>query len=309
VKILWAPIIDSVYIKKIGRRKTWLIPSQILIGLSMLYLAQKVDGWFGEDSTQKPQVLLITIVFFLLWFLTATQDIAVDGWAITMLLRRNVGYAATVNCLGQSFGALLGFIVFLTLESKDFCNKYIFNEPQDEGLVKLSGFLTFWGFTFLTITVGVALFKREIYDNEDELKSHPDFGIKRAYPVLWKIVKLKPILLVASILSTSDIPSAAVDVIAHLKLIDYGIPKDTIALFNIPSFVVQLVLPVVISKYSAGPRPLKFYLKAFPCRLVFSAIIAIFVFATPWMLKGSFKNIPMTYYSGIMVIFFCYQVF
>jgi PAT family acetyl-CoA transporter-like MFS transporter 1 len=25
VKLLWAPIVDSVYIKKIGRRKTWLV--------------------------------------------------------------------------------------------------------------------------------------------------------------------------------------------------------------------------------------------------------------------------------------------
>lgn len=274
----------------------------------MIYLAQKVDGWFGDGAKEKPQIVLITIIFFLLWFLTATQDIAVDGWAITMLQRKNVGYAATVNCIGQSFGALLGFIVFLTLESKDFCNKYIFSEPRDEGLLKLSGFLTFWGIAFLTLTMGVVLFKKEVYDNEEELKSHPDFGIKRAYPVLWKIVNLKPILLLASVLSTSDVPSAAIDMVTNLKLIDYGIPKDTIALFNIPSFVVQLALPVIISKYTAGPRPMNFFMKAFPFRLIFSVVIAVFVFATPKMLHGSLDNIPKLYYATIMLIFFCYQV-
>ena len=32
MKILWAPIVDSIFIKKFGRRKTWLIPTQMLIG-------------------------------------------------------------------------------------------------------------------------------------------------------------------------------------------------------------------------------------------------------------------------------------
>jgi MFS transporter, PAT family, solute carrier family 33 (acetyl-CoA transportor), member 1 len=38
----------------------------------------------GEGS---PNVPLLTAVFFSLNFLAATQDIAVDGWALTMLKR------------------------------------------------------------------------------------------------------------------------------------------------------------------------------------------------------------------------------
>lgn len=83
VKILWAPIVDSVYIKAFGRRKSWLIPTQILIGIFMLYLAQNVDDWLGDGTTRRPQMFLLTSVFFMLWLLTATQDIAVDGWALT----------------------------------------------------------------------------------------------------------------------------------------------------------------------------------------------------------------------------------
>ena len=37
----------------------------------------------------------------------ATQDIAVDGWALTMLLRENVGYASTCNSIGQAIGYFL----------------------------------------------------------------------------------------------------------------------------------------------------------------------------------------------------------
>jgi MFS transporter, PAT family, solute carrier family 33 (acetyl-CoA transportor), member 1 len=272
----------------------------------MIYLSTKVDGWFGDESSQKPQVVLITVVFFLLWLLTATQDISVDGWAITMLQRRNIGYAATVNCFGQSFGAMMGFILFLMLESKEFCNKYLFSEPRDEGLLKLSGFLTFWGIAFLSVTFIVVLFKREM--PEKDIEDHPDFGIKKAYPILWKIVNLKPILHVAAILSTVDISFAAVDTITNLKLIDYGVPKDIIAIFNIPSFIAQLALPILVSRYTAGPKPLGVYTKVFPFRLVFSAVIGIFVLFTPNMLEGRFHDIPATYYVGILTILLFYQV-
>ena len=37
MKILWAPIVDSIFIKKFGRRKSWLIPTQLLIGKFTLH--------------------------------------------------------------------------------------------------------------------------------------------------------------------------------------------------------------------------------------------------------------------------------
>jgi hypothetical protein len=39
LKLLWAPVVDSIFIKSIGRRKSWLVPIQYLIGLFMLSLA------------------------------------------------------------------------------------------------------------------------------------------------------------------------------------------------------------------------------------------------------------------------------
>ena len=41
----------------------------------------KVDDYLGEH----PDVTTLTAMFFFLNFLAATQDIAVDGWALTML--------------------------------------------------------------------------------------------------------------------------------------------------------------------------------------------------------------------------------
>lgn len=52
----------------------------------MLFIASNVEDWLGNESgTKEPRIQLLTLVFFFSNFLAATQDIAVDGWALTML--------------------------------------------------------------------------------------------------------------------------------------------------------------------------------------------------------------------------------
>lgn len=141
MKLLWAPIVDTIFSSRIGRRKTWLIPTQYLIGAFMLLLGQFVDMWLGNNNTS-PNIEVLTVLFFLLNFLAATQDVAVDGWALTMLKKENVGHASTCNSVGQTAGYFLSYVLFMALESPTFCNSYLRNIPSDQGdlfLVKYKG--------------------------------------------------------------------------------------------------------------------------------------------------------------------------
>jgi PAT family acetyl-CoA transporter-like MFS transporter 1 len=160
IKLLWAPVVDAIYSRSFGRRKSWLVPIQYAIGLCMVFLSFGVDGLMGEGKSP-PNVLLLTFVFLILHFLAATQDIAVDGWALTMLSRENVGYASTCNSVGQTVGFFLGYSIFLALESKEFCNSYLRTVPQETGMVELSSFLFFWGIVFFAVTTAVLVFKSE----------------------------------------------------------------------------------------------------------------------------------------------------
>ena len=82
-----------------------------------------------------PDVAALTSLFFILYFLAATQDIAVDGWALTMLKPSNVGYAATCNSVGQQIGWLMGFVVFTALgEDKDKLSR---SEPSLQSFFEL----------------------------------------------------------------------------------------------------------------------------------------------------------------------------
>ena len=149
IKLLWAPIVDSLFVARFGRRKTWLVPVQYLIGITMLILAKNVNYYLNGEGNESstPDVFTLTCMFFFLNFLAATQDIAVDGWALTMLQRHNVGYASTCNSVGQTAGYFIGYIGYMALESYN--------------ILQLPEFLTFWGYTFIVVTTLVAIFKQE----------------------------------------------------------------------------------------------------------------------------------------------------
>lgn len=220
--------------------------------------------------------------------------------------RKNVGHAATCNIVGQAGGGFVGYILLLILESKDFANQYIFSEPSDEGLVTLSGFLMFWGCVFLGMTVLIGIFKKECSEDEKELESNPEFGTIRVYTLLWKIIKLKSIQNFAVIVLTVGLSYAAADAMTNLKLVEYGIPRDKIALLTIPMLPFNIILPIVLSKYTTGQYPLNLYVRAFPFRLAMTSLIVCFVYVTPAIFRNHINNdgvgIPLYYYIVLVML-------
>ncbi|XP_059477297.1 acetyl-coenzyme A transporter 1 isoform X2 [Neocloeon triangulifer] len=300
LKLLWAPIVDSCFAARFGRRKTWLIPTQYLLGLFMLILSTCVDSLLGEGT---PNVPLLTVIFFCLNFLAATQDIAVDGWALTMLKRSNVGHASTCNSVGQTAGYFLGYVLFMALESADFCNTYLRSVPEPEGIFTLAGFLYFWGIVFLVTTTLVGFFKSE--KKRDDEEEH-DLGVGESYQLLWTILKLPSIKTIICVLLTCRVGFAACDAVTGLKLVERGVPKEKLALIAVPLVPLQIILPLVISKYTAGPRPMDVYVKAIPYRLFMGLVAALMVWVTPYFTSDG--SPPFIYYVGVVLVYAVHQV-
>ena len=120
-----------------------------------------------EQAARSMNVQGVTFFFFTLYFLMATQDIAVDGWALTMLSRKNRGKGPICNSIGQNIGYFLSYVGFLALNDVDSSENLwrpLLGLPSrpGTGLVSLGGFVKFMGTFMLAITVLVGLFKREI---------------------------------------------------------------------------------------------------------------------------------------------------
>ena len=110
LKLLWSPIVDSYYSKSFGRRKSWIVPCQILIGVGLIYLGL----WMPEDIGTA-SIYTLTAVFFMVVVLCATQDIAVDAWALTLLPDEMKSYSSTAQTIGLNCGYFLSFTVLLVL--------------------------------------------------------------------------------------------------------------------------------------------------------------------------------------------------
>ncbi|BFZ22920.1 hypothetical protein BsWGS_25959 [Bradybaena similaris] len=303
VKLLWAPLVDSIYVKWFGRRKTWLVPTQYIMGLFMLVLSTQIQSLLGDDAstgqTRDIGIIGLTAIFVLLNFLAATQDIAVDGWALTMLSRPNIGWASTCNSVGQTAGYFLGNVLFLALESPDFCNSYLRSVPQPGGMITFSGFLWFWGTIFFITTTLVAIFKKEHLDFEVD----PEQGIVETYKILLSVLCLPSVVSYLVLLLTSKVAFAASDALTGLKLIEAGMPKEKLALFAVPMVPLQVILPLMISKYTSGPRPMEIWLRAYPFRLLLGVLYCLIVYwaklaqTSPGQFPWYFYAVTLTFYA------------
>lgn len=232
LKILWAPVVDSLYLRPVGQRRSWLIPLQMLVGLTLLWTA----GHLGELISERgSDVRTLAGIFFWIYALLASQDIAVDGWALTMLSRRNVGLASTCNSVGQTAGFFISFTGFLVL------NAY--------GSVGLGGFISFWGFVFLG-SAGFVFLKKERPDDA------PGLSVADAYRQAVAIAKLPAVLKLSAILVTRAIAFSAAETLTTLKLLERGVPKQHMATLSACMTPISVFLPVYISRWTGGARPL-----------------------------------------------------
>lgn len=98
-KFFWAPLIDRFYFKKLGKRKTWLLFTQIALVLGVVALAlTQFDYGLG------------VFVIVGLWISTfaATQDIAIDGYTVETFSESEYRLGSMAQSIGVALGSMIG---------------------------------------------------------------------------------------------------------------------------------------------------------------------------------------------------------
>ncbi|SAM05814.1 hypothetical protein [Absidia glauca] len=277
LKLIWSPIVDAVYSKQLGRRKSWIVPIQILTGCLFYWLGSHIDAMMAMED-QIP-VGRLTASFLLTVFFCATQDIAVDGWALTLLSKESLSYASTAQTIGLNIGYFMSFTVFLALNSPDFSNKYLRsadNQDLSVGVLPLGAYMKFWSFMYFLITAWLFFMKKET-----ETKSEEDMGIMQVYSTIWKICRLPHMKNFVIVLMVAKIGFICHEAVTSLKLVEKGFSKEDMALSVLLDFPLQIFFGYYAAKWSTGARPLKPWLYAFYGRLLFSALGMLVVAGYP----------------------------
>jgi MFS transporter, PAT family, solute carrier family 33 (acetyl-CoA transportor), member 1 len=85
MKLLWSPIVDAIWSRRFGRRKSWIVPIQTISGIMLVWMGGRAEDMMEHAAST---LYMFTFVFFMLVMLCATQDIAVDGRSFSFLLFR-----------------------------------------------------------------------------------------------------------------------------------------------------------------------------------------------------------------------------
>jgi MFS transporter, PAT family, beta-lactamase induction signal transducer AmpG len=104
LKFAWAPFID-----RYGSRKRWLLVLNCLAMALMLLIASRDFAAWVEALP------LFLAVLFCMNFVSATQDIATDGYAVTTLKPEWRGLGNSIQVVAYKFGMVIGSGVLLWL--------------------------------------------------------------------------------------------------------------------------------------------------------------------------------------------------
>lgn len=106
IKFLWSPLLDILSFKKIGRRKGWILLSQLSIILFLMLISVL-------SPSRHLWVMLITS-FFIACF-SATQDMAIDAHRTEILREEEKGLGASLTITGYRLAMLVSGGVALIL--------------------------------------------------------------------------------------------------------------------------------------------------------------------------------------------------
>ncbi len=99
LKILWAPLVDRYGGGRFGRRKSWILPLQLLLALTCAAAALVPP----REGLTPILVLVLGMNLF-----AATMDIAVDGLAVDVLELGELGHGNVAQVVGYKVGMLTG---------------------------------------------------------------------------------------------------------------------------------------------------------------------------------------------------------
>ncbi len=98
LKFLWAPLVDGFGLARFGRRRSWIVPLQLVAIATFLLLSQ-------ADPRHGLTPLLVGVL--LINLLAATQDIATDGLAVALLRPEERGLGNGVQVAAYRLGMII----------------------------------------------------------------------------------------------------------------------------------------------------------------------------------------------------------
>ncbi len=107
-KFLWAPLMDRFELPWLGRRRGWLVLTQLALAAAL---------WWMSSTSPTASIRLFALLAVLVAFISASQDVVVDAYRTDLLPPRERGLGASTSVLGYRLAMILsGGIAFIWVD-------------------------------------------------------------------------------------------------------------------------------------------------------------------------------------------------
>ena len=245
IKFLFAPFVDSLFIKMLGKRKSWIVPSQIISAVLLYLLSFNLESFI-----ENKQIYFITLSLFIIILCWAIQDIAVDGWWVTIVKPENLAYTGSAQLIGLEIGSFISTTVFIALSSVEFCNKYIYRNTQTEPILNEINYMQGWAIIFLCMAIYILLFSTESNDRV-KIEDHETPSIQSWYEVVLSLIKNKQMQKVFLIILSFRLFSSVNEYVGKIHLIDdLGYSQSNFSIILMITFPLSIIVTTFMTVLS-----------------------------------------------------------
>ena len=111
-KLIWAPLLDTVTYRPMGRRRPWIIVAQLCMALTLLGILAVEPYMFGSDMNIAISYMMLYWMFFIHNVFQSIQDVCTDALAVDILPESERGVTNGLMWGAKIVGKLVGTIVF-----------------------------------------------------------------------------------------------------------------------------------------------------------------------------------------------------
>jgi len=97
-KFLWAPLLDRFELPWLGRRRGWLVLTQLLLAAALLALS---------TTTPAASIRVFALLAVAVAFLSASQDVVIDAYRTDLLPAPERGLGASLNVMGYRLAMIV----------------------------------------------------------------------------------------------------------------------------------------------------------------------------------------------------------
>lgn len=254
MKILFAPFEDAHFSMSFGKRKSYIIPCQYLLALLFFISGVYIEGLVNDKS-----IFTLTVIGFSMTMLAALQDIAVDGWQLTLLEESQLVWGSVAQSIGQTIGNIFASSVFIQLNSI--------------GLINIRSFCFLVGGLIFLITLLVHLFKSE----KNPANSHEKVTVWEVVKSLKGFFKNNNLKFLIFHLLFWRLGFSIVGNTVNVNLIKKGLSKETLMSILTALIPFSFLVSFLAGRMNGKGHEMKIYLKLYLLKILDNIILFLLV--------------------------------